>query len=138
MDTFTGQENAEMKELCSKNECELVIVQRNLTNKFQPLDITINQKAKKFIPHKFNTWYTDCVSNQLKSCAAIGKVKVPLKMSDLKPLRVHWIVETNNSLKQRKGLVINGFIKAGTTESVNSSNEVFARIENPFTAKRAL
>ena len=42
MDTFTGQENAEMKELCSKNECELVIVQCNLTNKFQPLDITIN------------------------------------------------------------------------------------------------
>ena len=49
MDTFKGQDNAEIKELSSKNECELVIVPSNLTSKFQPLDITIKQKAKKVI-----------------------------------------------------------------------------------------
>ena len=49
MDTFKGQDNAEIKELSSKNECELVIVPYNLTSKFQPLDITIKQKAKKVI-----------------------------------------------------------------------------------------
>ena len=54
MDTFKGQDNSEMKELCSKNEYELVIVFVNLTNKFQPIDITNNRKAKKFISHKFN------------------------------------------------------------------------------------
>ena len=40
--TFKGEDNAEIKELRSKNECELVIVLHNLANKFQPLDITIN------------------------------------------------------------------------------------------------
>ena len=34
MDTFKCQDNAEVKELCSKNECELVIVPHNSTNKF--------------------------------------------------------------------------------------------------------
>ena len=66
MDTFKGQDNAEIKALCLKNDCELVIVLHNLTDKFQPLDISINQKAKKFIYHKFNTWYADRVSEQLK------------------------------------------------------------------------
>ena len=66
MDAFKGQDNAEIKALCLKNDCKLVIVPDNLTNKFQPLDISINQKAKKFISHKFNTWYEDRVIEQLK------------------------------------------------------------------------
>ena len=46
MDTFKGQGNKEMKQLCAKNNCELVLIPRNLTNKFQPLNISINQSAK--------------------------------------------------------------------------------------------
>ena len=49
MNTFKGQGNEEMKGLCARNNCELVIVPQNLTNKFQPLDISISQSAKKFI-----------------------------------------------------------------------------------------
>ena len=66
MDAFKGQDNAEIKALCLKNNCELVMVPDNLTNKFQLLDISINKKAKNFISHKFNTWYEDRVSEQLK------------------------------------------------------------------------
>ena len=47
MDTFKGQDNAEIEALCLKKDCELVIVPHNLFNKFQPLDISINQKAKE-------------------------------------------------------------------------------------------
>ena len=42
MDTFKGQDNDVLKEFCSKNRCELVIVPHNLTNKFQPLDLSVN------------------------------------------------------------------------------------------------
>ena len=48
-DTFKDQENDEMKRLSTKNNCELVIVPHNLTNKFQLLDTSVNQAAKKFI-----------------------------------------------------------------------------------------
>ena len=38
MDTFKGQDNDTLKELCAENNCEIVIVPYNLTNKFQPLE----------------------------------------------------------------------------------------------------
>ena len=86
MDTLKGQDNKEMKRLYAKNNCELIIVPHNLTNKFQPLDTGINQSAKKFISNKFNAWYADRVSKQLPNGVAYRDVKVSLKLSDLKPL----------------------------------------------------
>ena len=39
MDTFKGRlDNDQMRKLCAKNYCEIVIISHNLTNKFQPLD----------------------------------------------------------------------------------------------------
>ena len=77
MDTFKGQDNEKMKRLCANNNCELVIVPYNLTNKFQPLDVSINQLAKKWISNKFNAWHADRVSKQLSNGIATGDVKVP-------------------------------------------------------------
>ena len=62
MDTFKGQDNKEMKRLCAKNNRELVIVPQNLTNKFQSLDIKINQSVKKIISNKFSACYADRAS----------------------------------------------------------------------------
>ena len=136
MDTFKGQDNAEIKEFCSKTDCELVIVTRNLTNKCWPLGITINHKAQKFISHKFNMWYGNHASNQLKRGVAPGNVRVLLKNSDLKPLHVRFV--TYEYLKQQKGSILNKFDKAGITEAVKSANEVFMRSENSFTEKPVL
>ena len=47
-DTFKGEDNNVLKELCEKNFCEVVIVPHNLTNKFQPLDISVIKAAKSF------------------------------------------------------------------------------------------
>ena len=136
MDTFKRQDNADIKKLCLKNDCELVIVPHNSTNKFQPLDISINQKAKESVSHKCNTWYADRASEQLRRGAAPGDVKVSMKLSDLKPLHARWIVETFDYLKQQNEPIVNGFGKAGITETVKSVNKVFSRTENPFTRKR--
>ena len=60
-----------------------------------------------------------------------------MKMSDLKPLHARWIVYMYTYLKQQKESILSGFNNAGITEAVKSANEVFARIENPFSEKRA-
>ena len=60
-----------------------------------------------------------------------------MKMADLRPLHARWIVDMYTYLKQQKESILNGFDKAGITEAVKSANEVFSRIENPFTEKRA-
>ena len=49
MDTFKGQDNDRLRELCSENYCEVIIFPHNLTNKFQPLDISVYKSAKTFI-----------------------------------------------------------------------------------------
>ena len=94
MDTFKGQDNEEIKQLCAKNKCEFVIVPHNLTKKFQPLDISINRSAKKFISNKFKAWYADRVNKQLSNGVACSDIKVSLQLSDLEPLHAQWIVET--------------------------------------------
>ena len=132
MDTFKGQDNEAMKSLCNKNNCKLVIASHNLTNKFQPLDLTINQKAKKYVSSKFNEWYAEKVSKQLMNGKAPRDVKGSLKLSDLKPLHAKWIVEMHGYLKQQK----ESFEKAGILEAVKMAQEVYARYENPFDEKR--
>ena len=67
MDTFKGQDNSILKGFCSKNRCEIVIVPHNLTNKFQPLDLTVNKAAKAFIQNQYNDWFSDQVTRQLKA-----------------------------------------------------------------------
>ena len=37
MNTFKGQDNDAIANLCAHNNCTVVIVPHNLTNKFQPL-----------------------------------------------------------------------------------------------------
>ena len=57
-DTFKGRDNEAVLELCRKNNCEVIIVPHNLTNKFQPLDITVNKPAESFISNSFNEWFS--------------------------------------------------------------------------------
>ena len=136
MDTFKGQDNDGMKRLYLKNNCELVIVPHNVTNKFQPLDISINQSAKKFISNKFNAWYVDRVSKQLSNGVIPGDVKVSLKLSDLKPLHARWIVEIYNHLKYQNDSIIKGFDASDHSEAIAYAKDIFTQIENPFNEQR--
>ena len=54
MDTFKGQNNDVILDLCEKHMWELVIAPHNLTNTFQPLDITVNKPTKSFNLNKYN------------------------------------------------------------------------------------
>ena len=76
MDTFKGQDNDEVAKLCRKNNCALIIVPHNLTNKFQPLNITVNKPAKSFIKNKYNMWYTEQVAKQLNKGKAPADIEV--------------------------------------------------------------
>ena len=127
MDTFKGQDNDEVAKLCRKNNCALIIVPHNLTNKFQPLDITVNKPAKS---------YTEQVAKQLNEGKAPADVEVSLNLSEIKPLHAKWIYEMYKDLREHSDLVLNGFESAGITEMVEKSNKVFERIENSLLASR--
>ena len=54
MDTFRGQDNDTLKKLCAENNCDVVIVPHNPTNKSKPLDLSVNKAAKSLIQSKYN------------------------------------------------------------------------------------
>ena len=47
----------------------------NITNHFQPLDLTVNDLAKTFLKEKFGNWYANEVTKQLN-----GGTEVYLKV----------------------------------------------------------
>ena len=108
MNAFKGQENIVLKELCTTNLCEIVIVPHNLRFKFQPLDISVNKAAKSFISDKYNTWMANEVSNQLKRGISPCDVKFALQLGIIKPLHAKWIVElyTQMQNEQEKSLML--------------------------------
>ena len=90
--TFKGQENRILKEFFSKNRYETVILRRSLTNKFQPLDITVNKAMKTFIQNRYSDWFSDQVARKLKAVLTDIKVLSSYQL-DLKPLHTSWIVD---------------------------------------------
>ena len=54
MDTFKGQGNDTLKKLCAENNYDVMIIPHNPTNKFQPLELSVNKAAKSFIQNKYN------------------------------------------------------------------------------------
>ena len=132
MDTFKGQDNAALKELCLDNNCAVVILLHNLTNKFQPLDISVNKAAKAFIQTQYNEWFAGEVAKHLKSGKDPRDLKLTTKLSDIKPLHAGWIVDLYNHLSNEPEMIMNGFKSAGIVEAVENANNVMERIENPF------
>ena len=132
MDTFKGQNNGVTLDLCEKHMCQVVIVPHNLTNKFQPLDITVNKPAKSFISNKYNEWFSKQVSQQLEKGIQPADVKVSLGLIELKVMHAKWILELYNHLCHQNEIILNGRKAASITEAVESANTVLERIENPF------
>ena len=118
MDTFKGQDNETLKELCVDNYCEIVIVPHNLTNKFQSLDRCVNKAAKSFIQNLYNEWFSSEVATQLNQGACPTDVKISSKLSDLKPLHASWIVKLYENLKELPEMITQGFESGGITEAV--------------------
>ena len=110
MDIFKGQGNDILKKLCSGNRCEIEIVPHNLTNKFQPLDLTINNAAKAFIQNHYNDWLSNQVAHQLKRGKDQANIKISSKLSDLKRLHAGWIVNLQNRMQGECKTIVMGTI----------------------------
>ena len=93
-------------DLWEKYMCQVVIVPHNLTNKFQPLDITINKPAKSFISNKYNEGFFKQVSQQLEKGIQQADVKVSLGFIDLKVMHAKWILELYHHLCHQNEIIM--------------------------------
>ena len=71
----------------------LVRVPANLTNIFQPLDLTVNGSFKALMKKKFTEWYSKQIANELEKGTPLDDIEVKLKLSVLKPLHAGWLID---------------------------------------------
>ena len=121
-----------MRKFCAKTSCEIVIIPQNLTNKFQPLDISVNKAAKSFISDKYNFWLANKMSKQLTAGNVATDVKVSLKLPVIKRLHANWIVDLYNTLTDDNEMAINSFRSARITEVTENAKNLVEKVEKPF------
>ena len=125
-DVFKGQTTEKVKQKLTSLQIQLVTIPPNMTNFFQPLDITVNGVAKKFMRKKFTTYYASVVKQQLDSGRKIDEVDIDLRLTVIKPLHAQWLVDLFNFLTSTKGteVILKGWKKAGVTGLLDGSTIV--------------
>ena len=124
MDTFKRQDNDTLKKLCPpENNCDVLIVLYNLTNKFQPLNLSVNEVAKSFIQNNYNDWFADW---HLRSF----QIEKILPMLKYHPNFRIWSPYMREGLEKKK--IVRGFNSAGISKAVQNSEDIYEKIENPF------
>ena len=121
MDTFKRQDNEEVAKVCRENNCFLIIVPHNLTNKFQPLDITLVRQQK--VSSKRSITYG--ILNRLLYNITKTKIQQMLKFPQFCLRSNHDMLSEFSRYKYLQGrsdLRINGFKAAGITEVVEKGN----------------
>lgn len=66
-DRFKGQCTPTVLQMLSDNNIQVVIVPANLTDRLQPLDVSVNKAVKDFMRKKFSTWYSEQLCSKIKS-----------------------------------------------------------------------
>lgn len=112
---FRGQNTVKvLKKLASLN-IAIVSVFANMTHFFQPLEITINREAKRFMKDKFTTWYSDEVKQQIESGGDSTDINVDPTLTVLQPLHAVSLMDIYNHLSSPVGVrdIAKGWEKAG-------------------------
>ena len=80
----------------------------------------------------YNEFFSNEVVTKLNRGADPTEVKITSKLTDLKPLRVSWIVDLYGHLKKETVIIIKGFDSTGIADAVNNAQSVYEKIENLF------
>lgn len=119
MDVFTGQKTSEVLDLLNANKILVTNVPPNMTKYYQPLDLTVNGYAKKFMSQKFSGWYTQQISLQLEKGVPIDEIDVKLRLSLIKPLHAEWISHFYNQMTNQSNKVIeSGWRATGIRDAI--------------------
>ena len=120
MDVFRGQITEAVINKLRENNILTVRVPANMTNIFQPLDLTVNGSAKSFMKRKFTEWYSTEIGVALNQGIPLDDIEIKLQLSVLKPLHASWLVELFNYMTSEKGrkVIENGWKAAGILEAI--------------------
>jgi len=96
MDDFKGQITKDVLTLLDSNSIYVALLPLNMTDKLQPLDVSVNKPAKSFfVKRKFEEWHAKEIFTQLRgpnpACQELKPVDLSLPV--LKELFSGWLVD---------------------------------------------
>lgn len=132
-DVFKGQMTDKVKDKLKELNIELVSVPANMTHFFQPLDLTVNGSAKKFMQNQFSKFYCNAVKAQIDSGKQVDEIDIDFRLTTLKPLHAQWIISLYDHFTSERGsqIIKKGWERSGITEIINGS--VALPSADPFT-----
>ena len=80
------------------------------TDRIQPLDLAVNKSLKDQTKRQFQQWYSEA-EKRIRSLASNDEKLIDLKLSQLKPLGLKWLIEACSYID----FIKNGFLEAGIT-----------------------
>ena len=110
-----------MKKALNENNIEFIYVPAGCTGELQPLDVSVNDDFKQKIKDGFNQWYSTQISDQLDSNVDLSKIKVDLRISELKPAHARWVVDAFRYLQSSPQIVLRGFQKTGIEGAIREA-----------------
>ena len=116
-DVFKGQKTERVQHLIADNNCVCVFVPANMTNYFQPLDLTVNGPAKQFLKGKFQEWYAREIAKQVDKGIDVYSIDVNTKLSVMKPIYARWLVGLYDHLRNKPEVIRKGYEMAGIVEA---------------------
>ena len=125
IDVFRGQITYPVTEKLQENNILTIRVPANMTNIFQPLDLTVNGSAKSFMKHKFTEWYSAQIGKELEDGVPLGDIEIKLQLSVLEHLHASWLVDLFNYMTSDTGkqIIENGWKSASIVEAVTNGTE---------------
>ena len=97
-DVFRGQKTESVIEVLKENNVHTEYIPNNMTNCYQPLDLTTHKWAKEFLKMKFSQWYSEQIQDALDSGKAVEGIEFKVPLSVMKPLYGCWLIEMQNEL----------------------------------------
>lgn len=107
-DRFKGQ-CTKIFHLLETNNIMVTVVPALCTDRLQPLDVSVNKSIQEFLCGQFHEWYSDVISQQLKSDDGSTSQPVDLRMSVVKPVGAKWLIKAYDYMKSNGNIVRNGF-----------------------------
>lgn len=113
------------------NNLNYVLVPANMTNHFQPLDVSVNKAAKDLMRASYTSHYQTEVQRQLNAGVAPHDVKVDKTFKGIKVKHAGWITKAYHDLCTPRGrrIILRGFLKSGIREALDMDTP---RVLNPF------